>query len=138
MKETNSIVDIGYHYVAVDTNGNPIDSNGNGIPDYIEDACGCGQPLTITLLSPTNNTFYAEPVNIPLQASVFDWRSVVTNVSFLNGTLQIVAVTNTPFQSSWPVVAAGVYSVSATAHDLAGGSASSLSASVTVTNMCGN
>jgi len=40
--ETNSIVDIGYHYVAVDANGNPIDSNGDGIPDYLEDANGNG------------------------------------------------------------------------------------------------
>jgi RHS repeat-associated protein len=42
VKETNSVVDIGYHYVAVDTNGIPIDTNGDGIPDYIEDANGNG------------------------------------------------------------------------------------------------
>jgi len=34
IKETNSIVDIGYHYVALDTNGIPIDTYSNGIPDY--------------------------------------------------------------------------------------------------------
>jgi hypothetical protein len=44
LKETNSIVDIGYHYVATDVYGNPIDSNGNGIPDYLEDADGNGLP----------------------------------------------------------------------------------------------
>jgi len=42
VKETNSIVDIGYHYVAVDTNGIPLDSNGDGIPDYLQDANGNG------------------------------------------------------------------------------------------------
>jgi Regulator of chromosome condensation (RCC1) repeat/Bacterial TSP3 repeat len=42
MKETNSPVDIGYHYVAVDGNGNPVDTDGDGIPDYIEDANGNG------------------------------------------------------------------------------------------------
>ena len=42
MKETNSVVDIGYHYVATDTNGIPLDSNGDGIPDYLEDANGNG------------------------------------------------------------------------------------------------
>jgi len=36
-KETNSIVDIGLHYVAVDANGNPVDSDQDGIPDYLED-----------------------------------------------------------------------------------------------------
>jgi hypothetical protein len=42
VKETNSIVDIGYHYVAVDQYGNPIDTDGDGIPDYLEDANGNG------------------------------------------------------------------------------------------------
>jgi hypothetical protein len=37
-----SLVDIGYHYVATDTNGIPLDSNGDGIPDYLEDANGDG------------------------------------------------------------------------------------------------
>jgi len=36
-------VSIGYHYVATDAYGNPLDSNGDGIPDYIEDANGDGQ-----------------------------------------------------------------------------------------------
>jgi len=40
--ETNSIVDIGYHYVATDAYGNPLDTNGDGIPDYLEDANGNG------------------------------------------------------------------------------------------------
>ena len=40
--EGNSTVDIGYHYVATDAYGNPLDSNSDGIPDYIEDANGNG------------------------------------------------------------------------------------------------
>jgi hypothetical protein len=43
IKETNSVVDIGYHYVAVDANGNTIDSNGDGIPDWLSDSNGNGQ-----------------------------------------------------------------------------------------------
>jgi hypothetical protein len=42
VKETNSIVDIGFHYVAVDSSGNPIDTNGDGLPDYLSDANGNG------------------------------------------------------------------------------------------------
>jgi hypothetical protein len=42
VKETNSVVDIGYHYVATDAYGNPLDTNGDGIPDYLEDANGDG------------------------------------------------------------------------------------------------
>jgi hypothetical protein len=37
-----SIVDIGYHYVATDAYGNPLDTDGDGIPDYIEDSNGNG------------------------------------------------------------------------------------------------
>ena len=40
--EANSVVDIGYHHVATDAYGNPLDTNGDGIPDYIEDANGNG------------------------------------------------------------------------------------------------
>jgi hypothetical protein len=42
IKETNSVVDIGYHYVATDAFGNPPDANSDGMPDYLEDANGDG------------------------------------------------------------------------------------------------
>ena len=38
----SSTVDVGFHYVAVDEFGNPIDSDGDGTPDYLEDANGNG------------------------------------------------------------------------------------------------
>ena len=37
VKEANSSVDIGYHYVAVNASGNPFDTYGDGIPDYLAD-----------------------------------------------------------------------------------------------------
>lgn len=46
--EGTSVVDIGYHYVATDTYGNPLDSNGDGIPDYQEDPIGNGLPYNGT------------------------------------------------------------------------------------------
>lgn len=42
LPETNSTVDIGYHYVATDAYGNPLDTDGDGVPDYLEDANGNG------------------------------------------------------------------------------------------------
>lgn len=42
IKETNSWLDISFHYVATDANGNPIDSNGDGIADYLSDSNGNG------------------------------------------------------------------------------------------------
>ena len=43
VKETNTIVDLGFHYVAVDGSGLPVDSDGDGVPDYLEDKNGNGQ-----------------------------------------------------------------------------------------------
>jgi hypothetical protein len=40
--EGTNIVSIGYHYVATDAHGNPLDTNGDRIPDYVEDANGNG------------------------------------------------------------------------------------------------
>jgi len=42
VKEANSTVDIGYHYVAVDVYGMPDNVDGDGTPDYLEDANGNG------------------------------------------------------------------------------------------------
>jgi hypothetical protein len=41
-KELNSVVDRGFHYVAVNANGNPLDSDGDGIADWLEDINGNG------------------------------------------------------------------------------------------------
>jgi hypothetical protein len=42
IKETNSWTDVSYHYVATDGAGNPIDTDGDAVPDYIEDVNGNG------------------------------------------------------------------------------------------------
>ena len=55
-----STVDIGYHYVATDAFGNPLDTNGDGIPDYLEDTNGNGivdpgeVPFGLTIENPIN------------------------------------------------------------------------------------
>jgi hypothetical protein len=41
-KEATSVTDIGFRYVAVNVSGGPSDSDGDGIPDYLEDADGDG------------------------------------------------------------------------------------------------
>ncbi len=41
-QETTTQVDIGFHYIALDGNGNPNDYDSDGIPDYLEDGNGDG------------------------------------------------------------------------------------------------
>ena len=41
-RETNSIVDISYHYVATGSSGVPLDTDSDGLADYWEDANGSG------------------------------------------------------------------------------------------------
>jgi alpha-tubulin suppressor-like RCC1 family protein len=43
LPETNSTVDLGWHYLAVNTSTNAVDTDGDGLPDYAEDANGNGQ-----------------------------------------------------------------------------------------------
>ena len=43
-QEGLSQVDIGLHYIALGTDGKPIDSDTNGVPDYLDDADGNGLP----------------------------------------------------------------------------------------------
>ncbi|HEX3798450.1 MAG TPA: Ig-like domain-containing protein [Verrucomicrobiae bacterium] len=135
VKEANSRVDIGYHYVALDTSGKPMDSNGNGIPDYLEDSAGNGS-VSISLVSPSNSSTYMEPAAIPLQAMVLDWSGAVTNVEFFAGSTRITATNAPPYTYSWPIVPAGAYSLTAVGHDANGLNFSSSPVSVTVTNFC--
>ena len=59
--EGTNIVDIGYHYVATDPYGNPLDSNGDGIPDYLEDPAGNGSGNWDTTL--LFNVIISQPPN---------------------------------------------------------------------------
>jgi hypothetical protein len=46
VKEATSTVDVGFHYVAVNASGQPIDTDGDGLADYFEDTDGDGIPDT--------------------------------------------------------------------------------------------
>jgi hypothetical protein len=62
-----STVDLGYHYVATDQYGNPLDSNGDGIPDYLEDANGNGlvdAGETNWVLNPWNGLNYSSGLQV--------------------------------------------------------------------------
>jgi hypothetical protein len=68
--EGTNVVSIGFHYVAVGSNGLPLDNNGDGISDYLEDSNGNGLVdsgeidwqvagdlgLTVIITRPVNNS----------------------------------------------------------------------------------
>ena len=93
MKETNSTVDIGYHYVTTDSNGNPLDTDGDGTSDYLEDTNGNGmddpgetpwdlailsQPQSLTVPAGSNATFSVLAGGISLS---YQWRFNGANIA---------------------------------------------------------
>lgn len=69
MKEGATMVDIGFHYVAVDSSGNPVDTDGDGVPDYLEDANGDGNAAN----DPTSWLIYNSPNGLiyPVRFQIF-------------------------------------------------------------------
>jgi hypothetical protein len=58
VKEGATKVDIGFHYVAIDpTTGQPYDTDGDGVPDYLEDVNGDGNGAN----DPTSWLVYNSP-----------------------------------------------------------------------------
>jgi hypothetical protein len=68
-KEAGSTVDIGFHYVPVDGNGEPVDTDEDTIPDYVEDSNGDGSSSG----DDTSWTSYNSPNGLesPIEITVF-------------------------------------------------------------------
>ena len=67
-KEAGTTVDIGYHYVAVDGNGNALDYDGDGLPDYFEDRNGNG-------VTDTGETKWQDPNDLGLKVWITEPKS---------------------------------------------------------------
>jgi len=120
LPEGNSVVDIGYHYVATDANGNPLDANCDGIPDYLEDANGNGvvdngespwEPLVANPISTTvtygSDIILAAAVEGACSTVHYQWQQIV------GGVAQNVGSDSPTFTISKPPVSASgaVYDV---------------------------
>jgi uncharacterized repeat protein (TIGR03803 family) len=77
--ETNAIVDIGYHYVATDTNGNPLATFGTNLPNYILYPDGAPptiviEPASQTVLQGTNVAFTVTAEGFPSLSYQWFWE----------------------------------------------------------------
>jgi regulation of enolase protein 1 (concanavalin A-like superfamily) len=91
------------------------------------------QPPTATLSAPVSGATYTAPATIGVTASASDADGTVARVDFYNGTTLLASDTTAPYAITWSNVAAGTYTLRATAVDDAGGTGSSATATVTVT-----
>ncbi len=101
VKEANSRVNIGFHYVACAANGNPVDTDGDGIPDYLEDVNGNGT------------------VDAPESSWLLGIISQPQNQNLVQGQkapFSVVAGGTTPFAYQWRFNGANVTGASSSAY----------------------
>jgi hypothetical protein len=130
--EGTNIVSIGYHYVATDAYGNPLDSNGDGIPDYLEDANGNGivdngeanwalailtQPQNQTAIQGSNAIFSVTVGGIPPIQYQWYFNSIaIANAT--NATLTLNDIETNIAGNYFVVVANGFGSITSSAASL--------------------
>ena len=106
--EGTNLVSIGYHYIATDAYGNPLDSNCDGIPDYLSDANGNGladngeinwalaillQPQGLTVTAGGNATFSVTLTSCGVPPISYQWQFNNTNlVGATNASLTLTNV----------------------------------------------
>jgi hypothetical protein len=103
IKETNSVVDLGYHYVATTASGTPIDTDTDGIPDYLEDANGNGlkdpsegrwdlailvQPQRVVVREGQRATFSVVAAGTP--TITYQWRKDGNNILNANDSTYVI------------------------------------------------
>jgi RHS repeat-associated protein len=141
--ETNSWVDIGLHYCALDAQGQPLDSNTNGAPNYVEDADGDGivgtgeSPFTalwVMITSPSNGTNITAGENLTIDASV-SANYIVSGVEFYNGTNLINQDLSAPYGITWNNVPAGIHTLWARVSAYAWGYATSVPVTINANNV---
>lgn len=87
---------------------------------------------SVSITSPANGASFNAPATITISATASDTNGTITAVKFFeNGTI-IGSVKSTPYNFVWPSVPAGSYSLTATATDNLGQTATSAAVNITV------
>jgi aryl-phospho-beta-D-glucosidase BglC (GH1 family) len=102
------------------------DNNGaTGISSAVTVKVNAPLPPTISITSPANNASFTAPANITITATATSASGSINNVKFLNGTTIIGVDSIAPYNFVWSNVTAGIYSITASATDNYGASATS-------------
>ncbi len=125
--EGSNVVSRGYHYVVVSTNGLPLDSNNDGVPDYLEDANGDG----------TNND--AESWN----SSTSPWIGTQPFNQYAalgaSATFSVIAYGTAPLSYQWMTNGAAITSATASSYNIPSApSSDAWTYTVKVSNSSGN
>lgn len=94
---------------------------------------GANRAPTVSLTSPASGSSFTAGTGIPLAATAADPDGTVAKVDFFAGNTLIGTDTSSPYNLTWPNVAAGNYVLSAVATDNLGASTQSAPVDITVT-----
>jgi hypothetical protein len=89
-------------------------------------------PPTVSLTSPTADFNAYEPATVTLSANAADSDGSISKVDFYQGATLIGSAANAPYTYAWAGVAAGTYTITATATDNLGAATTSSPVTITV------
>ena len=94
---------------------------------------GANQPPTVSLTAPANGATYTAPATVSLTASATDPDGTIARVEFYNGGALLNTDATAPYAFTWSSVPPGSYAIRAIAYDNSAASATSVTATITVT-----
>ncbi|MCG8570339.1 MAG: Ig-like domain-containing protein [Spirochaetes bacterium] len=89
-------------------------------------------PPSISIVSPANDSSFAENSNITIEANAGDSDGTISSVEFFQNGNSLGSTTSAPYSMTWTNVGAGSYTLTAVATDDDGASTTSGSISITV------
>jgi hypothetical protein len=122
------------NYAVVITNMFGMAFSSNAVLTVISDPGTTNSPPTVTLISPTNGSVFAQRSPILLRALASDPDGTVSFVDFFANTTRVgrASSTGTNFSTVWSNAPAGTYEIRAVATDNQGAQATSSAATITV------
>ena len=125
--------------MVLDVSGDRLDAkflnNVGAVRDYftiVKSNAPPNQPPSVTLTAPTEGATFTAPANITFAADAFDTDGTISQVAFYANGTPIGTDNTAPYGAVWLGVAAGTYSLTASATDNLGATTSSLAVNVTV------